>query len=184
MGGQIALDCYRLFPQRFTALVIVDSDARGETPESAVRRLELADTILADGMIKHTRETIHKYVAKASLSNPAVYQPLFDMMSTTKPEGAAAAHRGRAERRDHLMLLPAITIPTLIIVGSEDFFTPLAVARLMSDNIPGAQLVCIEGAGHLPNMEAPGEFNEVLDSFLRSNIPCIKNGQGEPVSPA
>jgi pimeloyl-ACP methyl ester carboxylesterase len=39
----------------------------------------------------------------------------------------------------------------------------------MSDNIPGAQLVCIEGAGHLPNMEAPREFNEALDAFLRSH---------------
>ncbi len=169
MGGQIALDCYRLFPQRFTALVIADSDARGETPESAARRLEVAETILADGMIKHTGETIHKYVAKASLNNPAVYQPLFNMMSTTKPEGAAAAHRGRADRRDHIKLLPTVAVPALIIVGSEDFFTPLPVARLMSDNIPGAQLVCIEGAGHLPNMEAPEKFNETLHSFLRSH---------------
>jgi len=169
MGGQIALDIYRLFPRRCNALVIVDSDARGETPESAARRLELAETILADGMIKHTDETIHKYIAKASLNNPAVYQPLYKMMSTTKPEGAAAAHRGRADRRDHLHLLPSITIPALIIVGSEDFFTPLPIARLMSDNIPGAQLVCIEGAGHLPNMEAPAAFNAALDSFLRSH---------------
>jgi 3-oxoadipate enol-lactonase len=169
MGGQIALDCYRLFPQRFDALVIADSDARGETSESAARRLELAETILRDGMIKHTGETIHKYLAKVSLNNPAVYQPLFNMMSTTKPEGAAAAHRGRADRRDHTKLLPSINVPTLIIVGSEDFFTPLPVARLMSDNIPGAQLVCIEGAGHLPNMEVPDEFNRALDSFLRSH---------------
>lgn len=169
MGGQIVLDCYRLFPQRCNALVIVDSDARGETSESAARRLELAESILADGMIKHTDETIHKYIAKASLNNPAVYQPLYKMMSTTKAEGAAAAHRGRADRRDHTRLLPTMTIPALIVVGSEDFFTPLPVARLMSDNIPGAQLVCIEGAGHLPNMEAPAEFNEALDAFLRSH---------------
>jgi 3-oxoadipate enol-lactonase len=169
MGGQIALDIYRLFPQRCNALVIVDSDARGETPESAARRLESAEAILADGMIKHTDDTIHKYIAKASLNNPAVYQPLYKMMSTTKPEGAAAAHRGRADRRDHLDILPSITIPALIIVGSEDFFTPLPIARLMSDNIPGAELVCIEGAGHLPNMEAPAAFNVALDSFLRSH---------------
>jgi 3-oxoadipate enol-lactonase len=168
MGGQIALDIYRLFPQRCNALVIADSDARGETPESAARRLEMAEAILADGMTKHTDETIHKYIAKASMNNPAVYQPLYKMMSNTKPEGAAAAHRGRADRRDHLPLLPGIKVPTLIIVGSEDFFTPLPVARLMSDNIPGAQLVCIEGAGHLPNMEAPAAFNAALDSFLRS----------------
>jgi pimeloyl-ACP methyl ester carboxylesterase len=102
------------------------------------------------------------------------------MMRTTKPEGAAAAHRGRADRRDHTNFLPCIATPTLIIVGSEDFFTPLPVARLMSDNIPGAQLVCIEGAGHLPNMETPDQFNEALGSFLRSNIPCIENGQFSP----
>jgi 3-oxoadipate enol-lactonase len=39
MGGQIVFDLYRLIPHRFTALVIVDSDARGETPESAASKL-------------------------------------------------------------------------------------------------------------------------------------------------
>jgi 3-oxoadipate enol-lactonase len=168
MGGQIVLDLYRLFPQRFLALVIVDSDARGETPESATRRLETAEQILSGGMTKHTDETIHKYIAKTSMQNPDIYAPLYKMMTTTKPEGAAAAHRGRADRRDHTAILPAITVPSLIIVGSEDFFTPLPIARIMSDNIPGASLVCIEGAGHLPNMEAPAEFNKALSSFLSS----------------
>ena len=168
MGGQIVLDLYRLIPQRFLGLVIVDSDARGETPESAVRRIETADRILSDGMEKHTEETIHKYIAKASMQNLAVYDPLYKMMSNTKPEGAAAAHRGRADRRDHTAILPAITVPALIIVGSEDFFTPVPVARIMSDNIPGAQLVVIEGVGHLPNMEAPAEFNSALRLFLLS----------------
>ncbi|GGA97298.1 alpha/beta fold hydrolase [Puia dinghuensis] len=167
MGGQIVLDLYRLIPHRFTALVIVDSDARGETAESAARRLETAEQILKTGMIKHTDETIHKYIANASLQNPAVYNPLYKMMSATRPEGAAAAHKGRALRRDHTAILPAITVPSLIIVGSEDFFTPIPVARLMSDNIPNAGLVVINGAGHLPNMESPTEFNNALGSFLR-----------------
>jgi pimeloyl-ACP methyl ester carboxylesterase len=166
MGGQIVLDCYRLSPHRFTALVIVDSDARAETPESAARRRATADEILAIGMVKHTDDTIHNYIAKASMNNPAVYNPLYKMMSTTQPEGAAAAHKGRALRRDHMAILPSIAVPALIVVGSEDFFTPIPVARLMSDNIPGAYLAIIAGAGHLPNMEAPKEFNNTLASFL------------------
>jgi len=167
MGGQIVLDLYRLIPHRFISLVIVDSDARGETPETAARRIATADEILQKGMIQHTEETIHKYIAKASLENPAIYDPLYKMMSTTKPAGAAAAHKGRALRRDHTAVLKDITVPALIIVGSEDFFTPLPIARLMSDSIPGAQLAVIEGAGHLPNMETRQEFNETLSSFLR-----------------
>jgi len=166
MGGQIVLDLYRLMPHRFTSLVIVDSDARGESPESAARRIAVADEILEKGMVRHTEETIHKYIAKAAMTNPAVYDPLYMMMTTTNPEGAAAAHRGRALRRDHSGILKDIAVPALIVVGSEDFFTPISIARLMSDNIPCAQLAVIEGAGHLPNMEVPEEFNNVLDLFL------------------
>jgi pimeloyl-ACP methyl ester carboxylesterase len=166
MGGQIVFDLYRLIPHRFEAMVIVDSDARAETPESAARRLETAEQILKDGMVKHTTDTIHKYIAKSSMTNPKVYDPLYKMMTATNPAGAAAAHKGRALRRDHTAILPAITVPTLIVVGSEDFFTPVPIARLMSDNIPGAPLAIIAGAGHLPNMEASDEFNKTLDTFL------------------
>jgi pimeloyl-ACP methyl ester carboxylesterase len=166
MGGQIVLDLYRLFPQKFTALIIADSDARGETPESHRQRLAKAEDILKNGMIKHTDDTIHQYISASSMKNPKVYAPLYEMMSRTRPEGAAAAHRGRADRRDHTQMLPHINVPSLIIVGSEDFFTPLSTARIMSDSIPGARLVVVEGAGHLPNMEAPEIFNNAVNDFL------------------
>jgi len=182
MGGQIVLDLWRLIPHRFSGMVIVDSDARAETPESAARRLGTAEEILRVGMVKHTDETIHKYIARASMDNPAVYDPLYKMMSATNPEGAAAAHRGRAIRRDHTGILKNIAVPALIVVGSEDFFTPTPIARIMSDNIPGAQLAVIDGVGHLPNMEAPEEFNRLLQRFL-SDTPCIETAQ-QPRPPA
>lgn len=167
MGGQIVLDLWRLVLHRFAALVIVDSDARAETPESAAHRIGTAEEILRVGMVQHTKETIHKYIAKSSMDNPKVYDPLYRMMSETNPAGAAAAHKGRALRRDHKAILKNINVPALVVVGTEDFFTPVPVAKLMSDNIPGAQLVVIEGAGHLPNMESPEEFNRQLEGFLK-----------------
>jgi len=169
MGGQIVLDFYRLFPEKVTALVIVDSDARGETPESRAQRLQKADKIIETGMRQHTDDTIHHYIAAASLKNKPMYTHLYEMMSTTHPEGAAAAHRGRAERRDHQSILPTIRVPSLIVVGDEDYFTPLPIARIMSDNIPGAQLSVIPEAGHLPNMETPEVFNDVLHAFLQQH---------------
>jgi pimeloyl-ACP methyl ester carboxylesterase len=118
-------------------------------------------------MITHTEETIHKYIAKASINKKEVYDPLYKMMTTTNPEGAAAAHKGRALRRDHTAILKAITVPSLIIVGTEDFFTPAPIVKIMSDNIPNARLAVIEGAGHLPSREAPTEFNTALQTFLQ-----------------
>ena len=167
MGGQIVLDFYRLFPQKVKALIIVDSDARGETPESYRQRMLKAATILKIGMKQHTDDTIHQYIAAASMKNTPVYTHLYEMMTTTSAEGAAAAHKGRGERRDHLPFLPHIQVPTLIVVGEEDFFTPEPIARLMSEPIPDAQLAVIPGAGHLPNMEKPDEFNKVVYAFLK-----------------
>jgi 3-oxoadipate enol-lactonase len=54
----------------------------------------------------------------------------------------------------------------LIIVGAEDPITPLSVADYLHQHITGSQLVTIPGAGHMSNMEAPGQFNEALLAFL------------------
>jgi pimeloyl-ACP methyl ester carboxylesterase len=92
------------------------------------------------------------------------------MMLATSPEGAAAAIRGRAERRDYTPLLREITVPTLIVVGSEDAFTPVSDAELMHRGIPGSQLLVMEGVGHMPNMERPAEFNSALLRFLHTAL--------------
>lgn len=168
MGGQIALEFYRLFPGRVRALVIADSDARGETPESYQRRMDLIALIERIGMRQYTEEHINEYVASASLQNKAVYDHLFAMMAGTRAEAAIAAHRGRAERRDHMEALGSIAVPTLLIVGSEDHFTPPAVMEAMRARIPGARLVVIPGAGHLPNMEDPEAYNRAFLDFCQS----------------
>ena len=90
------------------------------------------------------------------------------MMRTTPPRGAAAALRGRAERRDYTPLLPQITVPTLVIVGSDDAFTPVSDAEFMRERIPRARVAVIEGAGHMPNVEKPAEFNRVLAEFMET----------------
>src|SRR5882757_3791919 len=86
MGGQIVLDFYRLFPDKVKALVIADSDARGETSESYRQRLQKADSILETGMKKHTDDTIHQYIAAASSANRPMYTHLYEMMTSTRPE--------------------------------------------------------------------------------------------------
>jgi pimeloyl-ACP methyl ester carboxylesterase len=99
---------------------------------------------------------------------PAVAEQVLDMMENTPSEGAAAALVGRAERPDYVDMLAKIAVPTLIVVGSDDAFTPVAEAELMYERIPGATLAVIDGAGHMPNLERPVEFNVALEAFLRS----------------
>ena len=90
------------------------------------------------------------------------------MMRGTDPQGAAAALRGRAERPDYVAMLAEVAVPALVVVGADDEFTPLADARLMSDTIPDATLVVVEGAAHMPNLERPADFDEALQGFLEA----------------
>ena len=92
----------------------------------------------------------------------------------TAPEGGPygggsrgrTAGTGRAERPDYTPMLPTIAVPTLVVVGSDDVFTPVADAEFLHRRIPGARLAVIEGAGHLPNLERPAAFDDVLAGLL------------------
>jgi pimeloyl-ACP methyl ester carboxylesterase len=168
MGGQIIVEFCRLFPHRTKSLIICNSDPSAETEASCKDRLQLANTISEIGMEAYTKAAIHKYLHPDTITNNAeVYDHLYSMMVHTKSQGAAASHRGRAERRDNYGYLQKITIPVLVIGGTHDFFTPPAEIKRMASTIPSARCEIIEGAGHLPNMEQPALFNEVLQDFYK-----------------
>jgi pimeloyl-ACP methyl ester carboxylesterase len=64
-----------------------------------------------------------------------------------------------------LSRLPAISIPTLVVWGAADRMVPLAHGHAYADAIPGGQLQIITKAGHLPQMETPGELLAAVWEF-------------------
>jgi pimeloyl-ACP methyl ester carboxylesterase len=62
--------------------------------------------------------------------------------------------------------LGQINIPTLVIVGDLDDDTEMAITEVLTARISGAQKAVIHGTAHLPNMEKPGEFNQIVLAFL------------------
>lgn len=167
MGGQVALELYHGHPRLFRALVLADTLAAAETADGKARRHATADRLLREGMAGYADEALPSMVcARTIAEQPEVVGHVLAMMRATPAAGAAAALRGRAERRDYVGLLGWITVPTLVVVGREDAFTPLSDARVLHAHIPGSQLAVVEGAGHLPNLERPAEFNAALERFL------------------
>lgn len=63
--------------------------------------------------------------------------------------------------------LPAISAPTMVIVGAEDVNAPLSAGRLIADRIAGAELREMVGLGHFPPFEEPEPFNALLRGFLK-----------------
>jgi pimeloyl-ACP methyl ester carboxylesterase len=171
MGGQIVLEFHRLFPQRVAGLVLADTSAQGETPRGRKERNDRADLLERDGTAHYAHGVLDSMVAPANVRElPEVAGHVLAMMLAAPPEGAAAALRGRAERPDYTPTLARIAVPVLVLVGRDDVFTPVADAEFMHQRIPGAALAVIEGAGHLPNLERPAEFNRVVAALLAAVV--------------
>ncbi|MFD2469820.1 alpha/beta fold hydrolase [Amycolatopsis silviterrae] len=167
MGGQIVMQTVRDHPERIAALLLADTFAEPETAEGKTARNAAADRVLAEGMAGYADELLPKMVSPATLrENPEVTAHVRKMMHDAPAAGAAAALRARANRPDYRDSLQQVSVPTLVVVGSEDEFTPVADAQLLHQLVPGSELAVLDGAGHLPNLERVAEFNDVFGRFL------------------
>ena len=167
MGGYVAFEFIRRFPERVAALVLADTRPQADTDEARRTREETARRALQDGMGPIADSMLPKLLSAATLEHrPDIIAHTRAMMLGTRPEGAAAALRGMGARRDQTDMLPEVDVPTLVVVGGEDSITPPTDAEAMAGKIRGARLVLIEGAGHLSNVERPEEFNRALGDFL------------------
>jgi pimeloyl-ACP methyl ester carboxylesterase len=59
-----------------------------------------------------------------------------------------------------------ISVPTLVLIGSEDIADMHAIADRLSAGISGARKTEIRGAAHVPSLEKPEEFNSLALDFL------------------
>ena len=168
MGGYVAFEFLRKFPGRVRALVLADTRPQADTEEGRRAREENAQRALKEGMTPVVESMLPKLLAPATLGRGGgVVESVRASMLGTSPEGAAAALRAMAGRRDQTDLLPSVSVPTLILVGAEDAITPPADAEAMRAKIAGSRLTVLDGAGHLSNVERPEEFNRALLEFLR-----------------
>ena len=167
MGGQIVMEFARQYPARVRGLVLAATFPQADTDDGRRRRNAMADRLVEEGMGPYASEVLPKMLAARTITTlPAVADHVTAMMRTTNPEGAAAALRGRAERPSYEETLARLSVPTLVVVGSEDAFTTRQDADRMHDLVRGSELVWIDGIGHMPNLESPEVFNASLVRFL------------------
>ena len=60
-------------------------------------------------------------------------------------------------------------MPSLILGGTEDLATPPAESHWLHERIPGSELMLIEGAAHISNLERPEVFGDALERHLERN---------------
>lgn len=182
MGGTLALDFALVHPKRVRSLVIVASGPNGLTApkediDAVLAVFRLAST--AGDSAAAARWLEHPMVAVA-MSDPAVAPRLHLMVMENRAMFRLPAWPSEPLDPPAAGRLRGIGARTLVVMGDHD--TPLvqSYARYTARGIPGAQLVTLEGADHLPQMEQPAEFSRLVRAFLerpeRSARPLVFDG--------
>ncbi len=100
---------------------------------------------------------------------PEIVEQVRAMVAATPVPGIVGALGAMRDRPDSTADLADLDgLPTLILVGEEDEVIPPARARAMAEAIPGARLVVIPGAAHIPPLERPTATTHALLEFLRA----------------
>ena len=167
MGGYAALSFAQKHPSLLRGLVLVDTRAGADSKDARKGRGDLAAKVMKEGAVAALDAFLPKVVGETTKASRAdVIAKLRDTMLKTSPQGISDGLHGIATRQDSTPLLREITVPTLVVCGEEDVITPRAEAEILQRGIKGAELAMIPKAGHLPSMETPDEFNQVLKTFL------------------
>lgn len=168
MGGQIAMEFARQYPHRVRGLLIAATFPQPETIDGKAQRNAMADRLLVEGMHRYAEEALPRMLAARTISSlPTVARTVLSMMRASNREGAAAALRGRAERSAYETTLARLTVPALVVVGSEDAFTTRQDADNMHRLLGSSELLWLEGIGHMPNLEDPASFNAAMVRLLK-----------------
>ncbi len=164
MGGYVAFSMWRRHPEQVAGLVLANTRSGADADAAKETRAALAARLRAEGngFLADSPPPLLSADAPASLR-----EQVQAMIRRQPAEAIAGAALGMAARLDSTPDLASVTVPTLIVTSTGDTLIPADATSPMAEQVPGATLVVIEGAGHLSNLEAPERFNEGLEELIR-----------------
>lgn len=172
MGGYVAFEFLRQFPQRLAGLGLFSTRPASDTLEGRQKRMATIESIKKKGISSFTEKVILNLIGKTTReTKPGVARQIKEMILENSEEGITDALHAMAARRDSQELLDKISCPALVIAGGEDTFVSLKEAESYAENIPRARLTIMKRVGHLANLEDPDVFQNHLQNFLRSSLP-------------
>jgi len=172
LGGLIALETARRFPERVSGLVLVSSTPRFVQQEdwpSAMPRAVFRD--FADNLAKDYRATVLRFLSLQSTTDEAGRQLIKRLRSEIFVHGEPAPQslaNGLAllENSDLRDSAATITTPALVIHGQHDRLAPPAAGQWLARTLPNARWELIGGAGHAPFLSHPQHFATIVRSVL------------------
>ena len=162
MGGYVALALARRAPERVRALLLAGARPNADSPERRAGRaatIELIEEQGAGGLWENQRDKLFGEQAPAAAVEVARQTGISRDRDELKR--GIEAIRDRSDNTDVLR-----SHPVVFALGATDLYFPVDEARGFAEASPQARLIVFERSRHLPNVEQPDEFNELLSELL------------------
>jgi pimeloyl-ACP methyl ester carboxylesterase len=166
MGGRVALEIMRCAPRRITGLALLNTGVhavREGEPQSRGHLLRIAHE---QGMAALAAEWLPPMMGSDGARTAELMPQLTAMIQRFTAEAYAAQISAMLNRPEVLSVLPTITVPTLLLSGSDDSWSPVSQQESIRRRIPHATLFEIHGAGHMAPTERPDSVAIALREWL------------------
>ncbi|MDB5872392.1 MAG: 3-oxoadipate enol-lactonase [Ramlibacter sp.] len=168
MGGMVAQQIAVRHPELIASIVVANSSSHYDDTARGMWRARI-ETVLNQGMAAISDGAMQRWFSAEFRRDPEGSQrvaALRAVLEATDPKAYAAACDA-VSRIEFCGTNPRIACPTLVIGGTRDEATPLAMAEEICKSISGAELATLDAA-HLSAVEKPAEFAMLVAGFIRS----------------
>ena len=166
MGGRVAFEVYRQAPQRVERLALLNTGAHPRNEAEVPGRQRLLDLSINEGMSAVADTWLPPMMSEKARQDKVLMAALTRMILGHSPEDFAGQIHALLNRPDAKTMLPLIRVPTMLLSGSEDQWSPVSQHREIQAMIPGSELVSLEGVGHMSTVEAPESVAEAMRNWL------------------
>lgn len=166
MGARAAMEMARLAPERVERLALIDTGIHPRREGEEANRQVLVDLAFAQGMSALADRWLPPMVHEDRVNDRELMDPLKAMVLRATPEQHQRQIRALLDRPDARAYLSGIACPTLVMVGRQDRWSPLAQHEEIAAALPNAELVVIEDSGHMSLVEQPEQVSQALLRWL------------------
>lgn len=175
MGGRVALEIYRLAPQRITRLALLNTGIHPKSDTEIPGRMRLIDAAKTSGMSILATQWLVPMMSSKGINNAELMCDLRQMVMSYSVEDFEKQIHALINRPNAEALLSTISVPTLLLSGTEDTWSPVSQHQKIQQHIAGSELVVIDGAGHMAPTEDPINVAKALKAWLQKSRNRMNN---------
>lgn len=166
MGARVAMEIAHRAPDRVERLALLDTGIHPLKEGEPAKRDEIVQFAYENGMEALAARWLPPMVYEPNQQNEALMRGLTEMVLRMDPDLHARQIKALVNRPDAASYIADIACPTLLVVGRQDQWSPVAQHEKMLSLLPDARLEVIDNAGHFAPVEQPDKVAGLVADFL------------------